>query len=96
MNMGHYLQSQYAGWNWFNKYAVPSFLGNANKQDQNAVEQDANSRAFAYFNEHEGSNYRWDNAYSPIYDPNYRYNLNWDMPAYPLWRGIKYLTPPKK
>jgi hypothetical protein len=46
---GHYLQSQSSGWFYLSKYAIPSALSSGT-HGQNPVEQDANIRAFEYFN----------------------------------------------
>lgn len=50
---GHYLQSQYAGWGYFLKYAIPSMISSTTNtyydHGYHPVEQDANVRAFSYF-----------------------------------------------
>ena len=48
---GHYLQSQAHGWFYLGKDAIPSVLSH-DPHNSHPVEQDANVRAFQYFNEH--------------------------------------------
>ena len=52
---GHYLQSQKMGWGYLSRVGIPSLMGAANYDDGNhdfqPYEQDANRRAFNYFNE---------------------------------------------
>lgn len=48
---GHYLQSQKMGIAYLNRVGIPSLFSNHN-HDFHPVEQDANRRAFLYFNEH--------------------------------------------
>lgn len=48
---GHYLQSQKMGVAYLNRVGIPSLLSN-HDHDFHPVEQDANRRAFLYFNEH--------------------------------------------
>jgi hypothetical protein len=48
---GHYIQSQTSGWFYLSKYAIPSALSKY-PYNQHPVEQDANIRAFTYFNKH--------------------------------------------
>lgn len=50
---GHYLQSQASGPAYLSRYGIPSARG-----DQD-VEYDANSRAFSYFYNETGGNFRW-------------------------------------
>lgn len=49
---GHYLQSQKFGLFYMQKFAIPSFFDTLSKNDHSLhyAEQDANSRAFTYFN----------------------------------------------
>jgi hypothetical protein len=51
---GHYLQSQEFGLSYMNRFALPSLFDTFGDGDhrQHFAEQDANSRAFTYFNEH--------------------------------------------
>ena len=46
---GHYIQSQHMGWGYYSRVGVPSALSNGD-HDLHPVEQDANRRAFLYFN----------------------------------------------
>ena len=52
---GHYLQSQEMGWAYLSRVGIPSLMGAANYDDGNhdfqPYEQDANRRAFMYFND---------------------------------------------
>ena len=48
---GHYLQSQKMGIAYLNRVGIPSLFSNHN-HDFHPVEQDANRRAFLYFNKH--------------------------------------------
>jgi len=75
---GHYLQSQAAGWGYLSRYAIPSFIddikNNRNDHMLSSIEQDANARAFTYFNENVAGFYDtnpldangWDFGYNPI------------------------------
>jgi hypothetical protein len=51
---GHYLQSQAMGWGYLPRVGIPSLMGAASYDDGNhdfqPYEQDANRRAFNYFN----------------------------------------------
>jgi RHS repeat-associated protein len=53
---GHYLQSQEMGWGYLSRVGIPSLMDAWNYDDGNhkyqPFEQDANRRAFMYFNEH--------------------------------------------
>jgi RHS repeat-associated protein len=46
---GHYIQSQAMGWAYYPRVAIPS-VGSTGDHDLHPVEQDANRRAFLYFN----------------------------------------------
>jgi len=80
---GHYLQSQVSGLAYLPLYGLPSLTGDGNhSHDFNPVEQDANVRAFDYFNRTAGGFYDkvpfgdkhgWDFYYNPI-DPNHTYS----------------------
>lgn len=52
---GHYLQSQSMGWAYLPRVGIPSLMSTMNYDDGNhdfqLYEQDANRRAFTYFNE---------------------------------------------
>jgi hypothetical protein len=48
---GHYLQSQSMGWAYYPRIGIPS-IRSKGVHDFHPVEQDANRRAFLYFNEH--------------------------------------------
>jgi hypothetical protein len=88
---GHYLQSQAVGWAYLNKYAIPSLFSDKSTHDFNRVEQDANARAFNYFNKHVPGFYKtradyyngiaggWDFYANPL-DPNYtgKRGIYWD------------------
>lgn len=63
---GHYLQSQSMGWGYLSKVGIPSLL-NASKKGSNhkfqPYEQDANYRAFMYFNRNVPSFYQTEKEY---------------------------------
>lgn len=63
---GHYLQSQSMGWGYLSKVGIPSLL-NALKKGSNhnlqPYEQDANYRAFMYFNRNVPSFYQTEKEY---------------------------------
>ena len=65
---GHYIQSQATGIFYLTRYGVPSglnCLGN-NDHDYHPVEQDANIRAFKYFNKHIDGYNGWKKYSNPI------------------------------
>jgi RHS repeat-associated protein len=81
---GHYIQSQKMGWAYYPRIGIPSarsergnYLDNYSSHDFHPVEQDANRRAFLYFNEHIegfteteiGDDNGWNWARNPL-DPN--------------------------
>lgn len=77
---GHYLQSQEFGLAYMNRFALPSLFDTFGDGDhsQHFAEQDANSRAFTYFNEHI-ENYNangtdWKRGSNPIN------GYNWNRP----------------
>ena len=47
---GHYIQSQRTGPAYYARYGIPSMLSNPERHNHHPVEQDANIRAFNYFN----------------------------------------------
>ncbi len=52
---GHYLQSQEMGWAYISRVAIPSLMSakkDNDNHDYQPFEQDANRRAFLYFNKH--------------------------------------------
>jgi RHS repeat-associated protein len=63
---GHYLQSQSMGWGYLSRVAIPSLMS-ASMKDGNhryqPFEQDANRRAFMYFNEHVDGFYQTEAQY---------------------------------
>ena len=76
---GHYLQSQAMGWGYISRIAIPSLMSmmhNDGNHDFQPFEQDANRRAFLYFNKNvEGfyksydekdSDWGWDFNYNPL------------------------------
>ncbi len=83
---GHYIQSQSMGWAYYPRVGIPSLLSTG-EHDFHPVEQDANRRAFLYFNKNvEGfydidpfDNRGWDFYYNPI-DPYQKgnYGVVWD------------------
>ncbi len=83
---GHYIQSQSMGWAYYPRVGIPSLLSKG-EHDFHPVEQDANRRAFLYFNKNidgfydinPSDNKGWDFYYNPI-DPYQTgtYGLVWD------------------
>ena len=78
---GHYIQSQAFGWFYFSKVGIPSLLSK-DPHDLHPAEQDANTRALKYFNEHENG-LRWDFDYNPIkgYNPILPFNHSQNQAA---------------
>jgi hypothetical protein len=82
---GHYLQSQAFGWAYIPKVAIPSIvdeIANKGNHKYQPFEQDANRRAFMYFNKHVDGFYQTEAEY----DYN-RYNgirKGWDFHSNPL------------
>ena len=75
---GHYLQSQTSGWFYLSKYGIPSALSK-DSHNQHPAEQDANVRAFKYFNKHIDGYSGWlhtglNNNAMNGYDPSLPYN----------------------
>lgn len=62
---GHYLQSQSSGLFYLSKYGIPSLLSSGNHK-LHPTEQDANARAFMYFNRSDDNYNDWDFGYNPI------------------------------
>ena len=79
---GHYLQSQKYGLFYLSRYGIPSgfncidWLRGDKKHDNHPAEQDANIRAFEYFNKHIDGYIGWDFINNPIkgYDNDLPYN----------------------
>ncbi len=64
---GHYLQSQSMGWGYLPRVGIPSLMSadkNGNKHRYQPFEQDANRRAFLYFNEHVDGFYQTEKQYN--------------------------------
>ena len=68
---GHYLQSQKYGLLYYPEFGLPS-LTSARNHDYYPTEQDANARAYEYFNRNVNGYSRWDFIRNPIVDFNYR------------------------
>jgi hypothetical protein len=76
---GHYLQSQKMGCAYLSRVAIPSLMSDKDTHKFNPVEQDANARAFNYFNKNVPGFYKsyndryqdhgWDFWSNPL-DPN--------------------------
>jgi RHS repeat-associated protein len=87
---GHVLQSREMGWGYLPRVGIPSIRSNLSSgydHDFHPVEQDANMRAFNYFNKHESGFYDTNpydgkgwNFYSNPLDPNRtgRRGIVWD------------------
>jgi len=73
---GHYIQSQRSGLFYFSKYGIPSLLSKG-EHSQHPVEQDANARAFAYFNKRDENYSGWNFEGNPIQNQNHRVRLRW-------------------
>ncbi|MFT3740239.1 MAG: RHS repeat-associated core domain-containing protein [Breznakibacter sp.] len=77
---GHYLQSQSSGWFYLSKYGIPSALSkNGTDHSLHPAEQDANVRAFRYFNKYVTGYAGWNHNVrtgNPIvgYNQNLPYN----------------------
>jgi len=77
---GHYIQSQTSGWFYLSKYGIPSALSKRGTDHSlHPAEQDANVRAFKYFNKHIDGYTGWNHNPlwgNPIngYDPSLPYN----------------------
>jgi RHS repeat-associated protein len=80
---GHYIQSQSMGWAYYTRVGIPSGLSNGN-HNLHPVEQDANRRAFLYFNENI-ENFQNDENYSSF---NYKENKGWDFKSNPFIDGV--------
>lgn len=76
---GHYLQSQTFGLLYYGKAGIPSLFSRGN-HNLHPVEQDANGRAFAYFNRHVPGYSGWNFIENPILDVNFRLGFHWYDP----------------
>ncbi|MDR0939582.1 MAG: hypothetical protein LBN29_09605, partial [Mediterranea sp.] len=66
---GHYLQSQAMGWAYLSRVGIPSFISASKEDDMHdfsATEQDANRRAFTYFNENVPGFYQTADDYADL------------------------------
>ena len=99
---GHYIQSQTFGIFYLSRYGIPSLLNCRGQKDHryHPVEQDANIRAFKYFNKYiDNSSFSWDFKIHPIkgYDESLPYDNPQNQAAlnngllYPAW--YNYLFP---
>lgn len=86
---GHYLQSQSSGLAYLGKYAIPSVFAKK-PHNSNPVEQDANIRAFMYFDKYEpGFNYvengiqktKWHFDGSGLHSGNAILGYSWGLPV---------------
>jgi len=76
---GHYLQSQASGWFYLSKYGIPSALSKSGTDHSlHPAEQDANIRAFKYFNKHIEGYTGWN------FDPNWGNPINGYDPRQPF------------
>jgi RHS repeat-associated protein len=80
---GHYLQSQRSGIFYFQRYAIPSAFNGKGDPMYHPVEQDANIRAFKYFNRYVENYNGWDfnNSDVPNKINGYNPNLPYDDPV---------------
>lgn len=77
---GHYLQSKAYGWSYISKFALPSLFdawGGGKDHSYHQVEQDANARAFEYFNKHVNGFYKTQEQYS-------KGDIGWNFRKNPL------------
>lgn len=75
---GHYIQSQTSGWFYLSKYGIPSALSKSGTDHSlHPAEQDANIRAFKYFNKHIDGYTGWD------FDPTWGNPINGYDPSLP-------------
>lgn len=81
---GHYIQSQAYGIFYLSRYGIPSgsncieWLSGNRNHDNHPVEQDANIRAFKYFNKNIDGYIGWNFDFNPIIG--YDQNLPYDNP----------------
>jgi hypothetical protein len=88
---GHYLQSQHSGFLYISKYAIPSLLStlDGGDHDSSAAEQDANIRAFTYFNQKVGEgNFIWNDFSNPIIGYNFNNPYNHPLNQLALSNGL--------
>jgi hypothetical protein len=86
---GHYLQSQSMGWAYLPRVAVPSIIdeiANKGNHKYQSFEQDANRRAFLYFNKHVEGFYQTEDEYLANYDTYKKTGVNegWNFYQNPL------------
>jgi hypothetical protein len=81
---GHYLQSQASGLAYLSRYAIPSLLGamGDNQHDFQVYEQDANLRAFKYFNKNVEGFYQTKEEYE--YNKANGIRKGWNFASNPL------------
>ncbi len=84
---GHYLQSQSEGWGYLFTVGIPSLLDTFSDSDHDfhPVEQDANMRAYMYFNESVPGFYK---SKQDMYE-----KYGWDFYQNPLERRWNYIEP---
>jgi len=80
---GHYIQSQSMGWAYYPRVGIPS-ANSDGIHDFHPVEQDANRRAFLYFNKNVDG-FQDDADFS---SEDYRNNKGWDFKRNPFISGI--------
>ncbi|GHU66083.1 hypothetical protein FACS1894123_12070 [Bacteroidia bacterium] len=91
---GHYLQSQGMGWGYLSRVAIPSVMS-AGKKDGNhdfrPFEQDANRRAFMYFNKNVEGFYQTETEYRQ--NRNNNVDKGWNFHENPMYvNGIASLS----
>lgn len=81
---GHYLQSQSMGWGYLSRVGIPSLFdaGGSGKHKYHPIEQDANLRAFKYFNEHVEGFYQTSEEY--FRNRTNKIQKGWDFRSNPL------------
>ena len=81
---GHYLQSQSMGWGYLSRIGIPSLMSadGSGEHKYQPHEQDANARAFLYFNRHVSGFYQTgDQYYTNVKKGN---NIGWNFAVNPL------------
>ena len=83
---GHYLQSQSMGWGYLSRIGIPSLMSTFiedENHDFQIFEQDANRRAFMYFNKREGDKfYQTKEEYE--YNQRYGIEKGWNFYQNPM------------
>lgn len=81
---GHYLQSQSMGWGYLSRIGIPSLMSadGSGEHKYQPHEQDANARAFLYFNRHVSGFYQTEAQYDTNIERGN--SIGWNFKANPL------------